>query len=87
MTSILHYEQDELGVVTLTLNHPGTRNALTGTGLVEALLDACQLSAPHEAYLLGCGLTQPAPASYATLNGNRDAVAAHLQRTFSGDVL
>ena len=42
MTSILHYEQDELGVVTLTLNHPGTRNALTGTGLVEALLDACQ---------------------------------------------
>lgn len=53
----------------------------------QALLDACQLSAPHEAYLLGCGLAQSMPASYATLNGNRDAVAAQLQRAFSGDVL
>lgn len=31
---------DEHGVMTLTLNHGATRNALTGTGLTEALLDA-----------------------------------------------
>lgn len=31
---------DEHGVMTLTLNHGPTRNALTGTGLTEALLDA-----------------------------------------------
>lgn len=41
MTAPLLYEQDELGVVTLTLNHPETRNALTGTGIVEAVLEAC----------------------------------------------
>ncbi len=41
MTSPLSYEQDDLGVVTLTLNHPETRNALTGTGIVEAMLEAC----------------------------------------------
>jgi len=41
MTTVLQYEQDDLGVVTLTLNHPETRNALTGTGIVEAMLDAC----------------------------------------------
>jgi len=31
---------DDQGVMTLTLNHGPTRNALTGTGLTEALLDA-----------------------------------------------
>lgn len=31
---------DEKGVMILTLNHEPTRNALTGTGLTEALLDA-----------------------------------------------
>ena len=31
---------DEHGVMVLTLNHEPTRNALTGTGLTEALLDA-----------------------------------------------
>jgi enoyl-CoA hydratase/carnithine racemase len=31
---------DSHGVMTLTLNHLPTRNALTGTGLTEALLDA-----------------------------------------------
>ena len=41
MTSPLLYEQDDLGVVTLTLNHPETRNALTGTGIVQAMLEAC----------------------------------------------
>ena len=66
---------------------PPLASADQRNAVYQTLLDACQLSAPHEAYLLGCGLTQPAPASYATLNGNRDAVAAHLQRTFSGDVL
>lgn len=31
---------DDHGVMTLTLNHEPTRNALTGTGLTEALLEA-----------------------------------------------
>jgi enoyl-CoA hydratase/carnithine racemase len=39
-TEVLLETRDEHGVVTLTLNHPETRNALTGTGLTEALLDA-----------------------------------------------
>ena len=60
---------------------------LTRDVVYQALIDACQLSAPHEAWLLGQGLTQPTPASYATLNGNRAQVAAHLQRTFTSDVL
>lgn len=37
---VLLESKDEQGVLTLTLNHPATRNALTGTGLTEALLDA-----------------------------------------------
>jgi len=36
---VLLESKDEHGVLTLTLNHPATRNALTGTGLTEALLD------------------------------------------------
>jgi enoyl-CoA hydratase/carnithine racemase len=41
MTSdVLIESKDEHGVLTLTLNHLPTRNALTGTGLTEALLDA-----------------------------------------------
>ena len=39
-STVLVEHRDEHGVVTLTLNHPETRNALTGTGLTEALLDA-----------------------------------------------
>ena len=41
MSDVLKYEQDEHGVVTLTLNHPATRNALTGSGIIPALLAAC----------------------------------------------
>lgn len=41
MSEVLKYEQDEHGVVTLTLNHPDTRNALTGSGIIPALLQAC----------------------------------------------
>ncbi len=37
---ILKETVDEHGVMTLTLNHVPTRNALTGNGLAEALLDA-----------------------------------------------
>lgn len=40
MSEILHFEQDEHGIVTLTMDYPPTRNALTGSGLVDAFLDA-----------------------------------------------
>src|SRR5690606_30098840 len=37
---ILHFEQDEHGIVTLTMDYPPTRNALTGNNLVPAFLAA-----------------------------------------------
>ena len=40
MSDILHFEQDEHGIVTLTMDYPPTRNALTGSGLVDAFLAA-----------------------------------------------
>ena len=40
MSDILHFEQDEHGIVTLTMDYPPTRNALTGSGLVDAFLSA-----------------------------------------------
>lgn len=40
MSEILHFEQDEHGIVTLTMDYPPTRNALTGSGLVDAFLQA-----------------------------------------------
>lgn len=38
MSSILQTEQDDHGIVTLTLNDPDTRNALTGNSMVDDLL-------------------------------------------------
>jgi len=40
MSEILHFEQDEQGVVVLTMDYAPTRNALTGSGLVDAFLAA-----------------------------------------------
>lgn len=42
MNQILHFEQDEHGIVTLTMDHYETRNALTGNKLVDAFLAAIQ---------------------------------------------
>ncbi len=42
MNEILHFEQDEHGVVTLTMDHQETRNALTGNKMVDAFLAAFQ---------------------------------------------
>ena len=50
------------------------------------LLNACQLGAIHEAWLLGQGIDQPA-GSYATLNGNRAEVCRHLLRTYPQELL
>jgi len=40
MSDILHFQQDEHDIVTLTMDYPPTRNALTGSGLVDAFLEA-----------------------------------------------
>ncbi|WMD21088.1 crotonase/enoyl-CoA hydratase family protein [Achromobacter seleniivolatilans] len=40
MTELVHYEQSADGVVTLTLDDPKTRNALTGSLMVDQLLAA-----------------------------------------------
>lgn len=40
MTELVQIEQTEQGVVTLTLNDPATRNALTGSRMVDELLAA-----------------------------------------------
>jgi enoyl-CoA hydratase/carnithine racemase len=40
MSEILKFEQDSHGVVVLTMNYAPTRNALTGSGLVDAFLSA-----------------------------------------------
>ncbi len=42
MTDILEFEQDEHGIVTLTMDYAPTRNALTGNGMVQAFLAAIQ---------------------------------------------
>ena len=38
--SILNYQQDG-SIVTLTLNHPESRNALTGNSMVDEFVQAC----------------------------------------------
>lgn len=40
MAALVKYEQDADGIVTLTLDDPGTRNALTGSAMVDELLTA-----------------------------------------------
>ena len=40
MSDAVLFEQDD-SIVTLTLNRPDTRNAITGTGILDDLLDAC----------------------------------------------
>lgn len=50
------------------------------------LLASCQLSAVHEAWLLGQGIDQP-QGSYATLNGNRAEVCRHLMRSYPQELL
>lgn len=40
MNQILHFEQDDHGIVTLTMDYPPTRNALTGNTMVDAFLAA-----------------------------------------------
>ena len=42
MNPILHFEQDEHGIVTLTMDHNETRNALTGNNMVKEFLAAIQ---------------------------------------------
>ena len=42
MDRILHFQQDEHGIVILTMDHEETRNALTGNKLVDAFLAAFQ---------------------------------------------
>ncbi len=42
MDPILHFAQDDDGIVTLTMDYPPTRNALTGNTMVDAFLAAFQ---------------------------------------------
>jgi len=39
MTELVHYELDAQGVATLTLDDPATRNALTGSAIVDQILE------------------------------------------------
>lgn len=40
MSQILQFEQDDQGIVTLTMDDPSTRNALTGSSMVDEFLAA-----------------------------------------------
>jgi hypothetical protein len=48
MSEILKFEQDSHGVVVLTMNYAPTRNALTGSGLVDAFLSAFHRIQPEQ---------------------------------------
>jgi len=51
------------------------------------LLGACQISAVHEAWLIGQGIPSDQLDSYGTLNGSRGNVAKYLQQRYSNDLL
>lgn len=84
MTTVLQYDQDDLGVVTLTLNHPETRNALTGTGIVEAMLDACH-RIEHDPSVRAVIITANGPIFSS--GGKIDEMERQIGSGFGSDVL
>ncbi len=84
MTDILHFEQDEQGIVTLTMDYPPTRNALTGSGLVDAFLAAFhRIQTEHTARVV----IITAKGSVFSSGGSIDEMERQLRPEFTSAVL
>lgn len=84
MSDILHFEQDEHGVVVLTMDYPPTRNALTGSGLIDAFLAAFhRIQTEHTAR----AVIITAKGSVFSSGGSIDEMERQLRPEFNSAVL
>lgn len=84
MSDILHFNQDEHGVVVLTMDYQPTRNALTGSGLVDAFLAAFErIETEHTAK----AVIITAKGSVFSSGGSIDEMERQLQPEFNSSDL